>query len=446
MNEQLTPTPMSPTARQIAMDRSAPKSISVARGVLAALVALYAVASLTGLSESVLHRSANHVVAGGLLIAAAAICAARSVSISAQRMTWGVIACGLGAWGSGEVLFAVPRLGGTGPLSLANLLSLAFYPAAYVSLMMMLRARLQTFFTTLWLDGLAGALSVCALVAAFVFPPVLAHATGSALTVVGDLSYPLADLMLVACGLFAMAMTGWRPGLVLSVIAAAFAVVAVADAYSLWASATGHPSAERLSAWLWPAAALTIAEVAWRGSPPAPKTSSTSLRLLVFPVVASLAALGVLLSGLVRELDTAGYELAVAALVLIVVRLGLTVLENLQIAESSKREALTDALTGLGNRRRLMLDVESALEKTGESSVLVLFDLDGFKGYNDTFGHPAGDALLTRLGRAVSSGRDQNRPEQTLELQFMPVSLRSRRQPLNQVEAFRQMATRFDVG
>src|SRR5438270_13562677 len=46
-----------------------------------------------------------------------------------------------------------------------------------------------------------------------------------------------------------------------------------------------------------------------------------------------------------------------------------------------------------------------------------------------------------RLGRAVSSGRDQNRPKQTLELQFMLISLRSRRQPLNQFEAFRQMAT-----
>src|SRR2546423_3076386 len=168
MDDQLTTTPESPTASRVAMDRSAPKGISVARGLLAALVALYAVASLTGLNESLLHRSTTHVIAGGLLIAAAAICAARSISIGAQRMTWGVIACGLGAWGSGEILFAIPRLGGTGPLSLANLLSLSFYPAAYVALMMMLRARLQTFFTTLWLDGLAGALAVCALVAAVV--------------------------------------------------------------------------------------------------------------------------------------------------------------------------------------------------------------------------------------------------------------------------------------
>jgi diguanylate cyclase (GGDEF)-like protein len=45
--------------------------------------------------------------------------------------------------------------------------------------------------------------------------------------------------------------------------------------------------------------------------------------------------------------------------------------------------------------------VEAALEKD-QPTVLVLYDLDGFKGYNDTFGHPAGDALLTRLGRALA--------------------------------------------
>jgi diguanylate cyclase (GGDEF)-like protein len=61
----------------------------------------------------------------------------------------------------------------------------------------------------------------------------------------------------------------------------------------------------------------------------------------------------------------------------------------------SRREAVTDALTGLRNRRALMDDLERAM-RSGDT--LILFDLDGFKGYNDTFGHPAGDVLLQRLG------------------------------------------------
>jgi diguanylate cyclase (GGDEF)-like protein len=62
---------------------------------------------------------------------------------------------------------------------------------------------------------------------------------------------------------------------------------------------------------------------------------------------------------------------------------------------------MTDALTGLGNRRRLTTDLEAAFEGHAElagPSLLLLFDLDGFKAYNDTFGHLAGDALLARLG------------------------------------------------
>src|SRR5204863_812891 len=38
----------------------------------------------------------------------------------------------------------------------------------------------------------------------------------------------------------------------------------------------------------------------------------------------------------------------------------------------------------------------------GEQTLLALFDLDGFKQYNDTFGHPAGDALVDRLGRRLA--------------------------------------------
>jgi diguanylate cyclase (GGDEF)-like protein len=63
-------------------------------------------------------------------------------------------------------------------------------------------------------------------------------------------------------------------------------------------------------------------------------------------------------------------------------------------------QALHDSLTGLGNRRKLMDDAERKLELASPDApiVLAIFDLDGFKVYNDTFGHPAGDALLARLG------------------------------------------------
>ncbi|MGD0166653.1 MAG: HD domain-containing phosphohydrolase [Gaiellaceae bacterium] len=66
-------------------------------------------------------------------------------------------------------------------------------------------------------------------------------------------------------------------------------------------------------------------------------------------------------------------------------------------------QAMTDPLTGLGNRRKLVTDLEKALPDAGETAPLLLglFDLDGFKNYNDSFGHPAGDALLARLGRNV---------------------------------------------
>jgi diguanylate cyclase (GGDEF)-like protein/putative nucleotidyltransferase with HDIG domain len=372
------------------------------RGLLAALVAAYAALSLSGLQKAWLPGSGAHWVTGALLGAAGVMCVLRGIAVRGQRVAWVVAGGGLLSWGAGELMFAGAPSLFSGPLSLPNVLSLAFYPCACVAIMALLRARVEALFTTLWLDGLAGALSVCALVAAFLFPPVLAHLDRGTLNVVGAVSYPLGDLLLVASGLFAMAMTGWRPGRVLAMAVVAFSIVAVTDSFSLWWAATGHSAAEGHLQWLWAVAALVLVEVAWRPARPTPPINNASLRLLLFPVAVSLTALGLLLSGLVHSLELAGYELAVSALVLIVVRLALTVLENIQLADSSKREALTDALTGLGNRRKLMLDVEAALE-SGDSTVLALFDLDGFKGYNDTFGHPAGDSLLTRLGRALDA-------------------------------------------
>jgi two-component system, cell cycle response regulator len=79
--------------------------------------------------------------------------------------------------------------------------------------------------------------------------------------------------------------------------------------------------------------------------------------------------------------------------------------ENERLLAASREEALTDALTGLPNRRALVHDLGLLFEADREAAtphMLGLFDLDGFKLYNDTFGHPAGDGLLTRLGRRLA--------------------------------------------
>ena len=78
---------------------------------------------------------------------------------------------------------------------------------------------------------------------------------------------------------------------------------------------------------------------------------------------------------------------------------------NAMLLNASRGEALSDVLTGLGNRRALMADLDAAFAdqtpRPGRRAVLALFDLDGFKEYNDSFGHPAGDELLARLGERL---------------------------------------------
>jgi diguanylate cyclase (GGDEF)-like protein len=89
--------------------------------------------------------------------------------------------------------------------------------------------------------------------------------------------------------------------------------------------------------------------------------------------------------------------LGVATLVAVMVCTGLTLRENSSLHASS-RLALTDELTGLGNRRQFYEQLNAAVLEPEAALAVAMVDLDRFKELNDTLGHHAGDLLLAQLG------------------------------------------------
>ena len=97
--------------------------------------------------------------------------------------------------------------------------------------------------------------------------------------------------------------------------------------------------------------------------------------------------------------------LGAVVLVFVGVSLGLGYFADLLQRERQKaeRQALTDPLTGMPNRRHadIFLEAGFSAAQRGTPLSVVLFDLDRFKSFNDSFGHPAGDEILKEFGRIL---------------------------------------------
>ena len=120
---------------------------------------------------------------------------------------------------------------------------------------------------------------------------------------------------------------------------------------------------------------------------------SGATRFTAFPIAFASLGLGILVLAALGSLNPLAVVLAAASLLAVFARLVLSLRDNAGMLVASRYEALTDALTGLGNRRALTRDLDRVAAGQHEGAVLALFDLDGFKHYNDSYGHPAGDAL-----------------------------------------------------
>jgi diguanylate cyclase (GGDEF)-like protein len=89
-------------------------------------------------------------------------------------------------------------------------------------------------------------------------------------------------------------------------------------------------------------------------------------------------------------------------------------IENVGLHETVERQAVTDELTGLSNRRRFQEVLASEVERSrrfAQPVGLVMLDIDDFKTVNDTYGHQAGDVVLREVARVLrASSREIDEP------------------------------------
>jgi two-component system, cell cycle response regulator len=364
----------------------------------------YAAHTAFGLGSPELDGFFQDWVYCGLVIAAGAACLVRAVVLREERAAWVVMGLGLLAWAAGELTWTLLYAAKPDPSSpsVADVLHLSFYPASYTSLLLLARSRTDSFRSSLWLDGAIAALTVAALIATLVFQPIVDATSGGAAEIAVNLAYPVGDLLLVGLVVAVFGLNGWRPDPVWLLLGGGLALTAVADGLYLVQSATDQYVKGTLLDIGWPASALLVAGAAWQ--PARRKITIQDWLIVAVPVGCGLVAVQLLVYDHFERVNALAVSLAAWALLLALARMALAFLENQRALSLTHTEARTDSLTGLRNRRSLMADLELQLElaSVGSPRALLLFDLDGFKEYNDAFGHPAGDGLLIRLAARLA--------------------------------------------
>jgi diguanylate cyclase (GGDEF)-like protein len=357
----------------------------------------------------------------GLLVAACLLLVWRVAAVRFHRLAWSMLALGVIAWTAAELYSAVAfaSLEEQPFPSLADGLYLLFYPASYAGLLLLALTRVRKAPASLWIDGVISTFAAAALGAAVLVDRVAGVTDGDLATVATNLAYPLGDALLLALVVGVASLCGWRVSRAWALLGVSLAATAVADGVYLFQAATGtYVEGSPLDA-LWPASALLLAFAGWRDRPTSETVEARGRSFLVVPVVGAIVATALAALATFTDVHESAILLACATLVAVVIRLVLALGENSRLLALTLGEAATDALTGLPNRRSLDDDLTYRLGSASDERpwLLAIFDLDGFKQYNDSFGHPAGDALLQRLsarleavptdGRAYRLGGDE---------------------------------------
>ena len=284
--------------------------------------------------------------------------------------------------------------------TISKVLYLLFYPLALVGLPRLLAANRALTLIEL-VDSSIFGLGLSTLCSALVAKPVLPHFDGNINETFFAIMYPIADLILVCVVIATVSMQGYSRRAV--VLTLGVTVFALTDFLYLLQNINGSYMMGSLLDTGWVIALVLIAESFWQ--PGIDSKAREGINPVLISISVSLSATLLALIA-IRPDYFPRFTLipAIATLALAFARMALALTQAKNIGQE-RLLARTDELTGLPNRRRLVSEIDSFIEKEG---ALLLLDLDGFKPINDAHGHETGDKILQqvalRFERALPHG------------------------------------------